>query len=525
MEHSRDGALAPPLEPMAVAMNMQDDQPVRLRLEGISKSFGGIHALEEVGFTVGAGAVHALLGENGAGKSTLVKILTGVYAPDSGIVLLDGVPCNFRSPMEARRAGVVAVYQDPKVFPHLDVAENIFMGIHPISRIGTVNRHRMYRRARELLARLGVALDPASLVAGLSIGEIQFVEFARAMTEGMARLLILDEPTASLTPAETGRLFAVVRRLRAHGCSVIFISHRIEELSGLVDSLTVLRDGRHVATLPAAGLAEADVVRLMVGREARATVIRARAIGKERLRLERLGLAGRFDDISFTVHAGEIVGLAGLVGAGRSEIAQTIFGVSRPSAGRVFVNGQPVRVHRPRQMLSLGVAYVPEDRDHEGLITPLSITRNLVLPIQRRLARAGILRPRFERRHALSVAADLQIRSAGVDQPVASLSGGNRQKVVLGKWLGTMPSVLILDEPTHGIDVGAKAQVHDIIERLAGEGMAILMISSDLPELLHLADRILVVADGRMIREFARSEATQEAIMQAATTPRRRAAE
>ena len=505
-------------------MSEHDEHPVRLQLAGICKRFGGIRALEGVGFAVGVGAVHALLGENGAGKSTLVKILTGVYPPDSGVVLLDGVPCRFRSPMEARRAGVVAVYQDPKVFPHLDVAENIFMGIHPISVLGTVDRRRMYRRAHELLAGLGVGLDPASLVAGLSIGEIQFVEFARAMTQGMVRLLILDEPTAALTPTEAGRLFDVVRRLRLRGCSVIFISHRIEELAGLVDTVTVLRDGHHVATLPAAGLAEAEVVRLMVGRAAGEAISHSRVVGAERLRVEKLALAGRFDDISFTLRAGEIVGLAGLVGAGRSEIAQTIFGVTRPSAGRLFVNGRPVRIRRPRQMLSLGVAYVPEDRDQEGLITPLSITRNLVLPIQRRLARAGILRPRSERRLARSIVADLQVRAASVDQPVASLSGGNRQKVVLGKWLGTNPSVLILDEPTHGIDVGAKAQVHEIIQRLAGNGMAILMISSDLPELLRLADRILVVADGRISGEFARADVTQEAIMHAAATPRRSAA-
>ncbi|HUC18168.1 MAG TPA: sugar ABC transporter ATP-binding protein [Acetobacteraceae bacterium] len=505
-------------------MSDQADHPARLRLEGISKSFGGIHALEDVGFAVSVGAIHALLGENGAGKSTLVKILTGVYPPDSGLALLDGVPCHFRSPMEARQAGVVAVYQDPKVFPHLDVAENIFMGIHPVSVLGTVDRRRMHARARELLAGLGVELDPSSLVAGLSIGEIQFVEFARAMTQGEVRLLILDEPTAALTPGETRRLFDVVRRLRARGCSVIFISHRIEELAGLVDTVTVLRDGRHVATLPAVGLVEADVVRLMVGREVGQAASRSRVVGAERLRVEKLGLAGSFDDISFTLHTNEIVGLAGLVGAGRSEIAQTIFGVTRPTAGRLFVNGRAVQVRRPRQMLSLGVAYVPEDRDHEGLITPLSITRNLVLPIQRRLARAGMLRPAAERRLARSVAADLRIRAASVDQPVASLSGGNRQKVVLGKWLGTNPSVLILDEPTHGIDVGAKAQVHELIERLAGDGMAILMISSDLPELLRLADRILVVTEGRITCEFARKDATQEAIMHAATTPRRRAA-
>jgi rhamnose transport system ATP-binding protein len=503
--------------------------PPRLSLVGISKSFGGIQAVQDVAFDVAPATIHALVGENGAGKSTLVKIITGLQPADAGEIRLDGVPVRFRTPMEARAAGVVAVYQDPKLFPHLDVAENIFMGIHPLSRLGVVDRRQMYQRARELLATLDVELDPTALVAGLSLGEVQFVEFARAMAEGAERLLILDEPTAALTPDETARLFRVVRRLRDRGAAVIFISHRLEELAGLVGFVTVLRDGRHIATAPAATLDRTGVVRLMVGRsldqlyphDPESASRRGREFGAERLRVEGLGQEGVFDDISFGLRAGEIVGLAGLVGAGRSEIAQTIFGATPPTAGRVFIDGRAVAVRNPRQMLGLGVAYLPEDRDGEGLITGLSIVKNLVLPIIDRLAWHGVLRPGRERAETRAFADRLQIKAASLEQAVSALSGGNRQKVVLGKWLAMGPRVLILDEPTHGIDVGTKAQVHQIIDRLAADGIAILMISSDLPEVLRMSDRILVVADGRLTGAFGRDEATQEVVMTAATQRRR----
>jgi rhamnose transport system ATP-binding protein len=361
------------------------------------------------------------------------------------------------------------------------------------------------------------------------MGEIQFVEFARAMAEGETRLMFLDEPTAALTPSETARLFRIVRRLRERGTSVVFISHRLEELEGLVDTVTVLRDGEHVTTQPAASLDEASVVRLMVGRSLDqlypGEAGRSRAApGKERLRVEGLGQAGVFDDVSFSVRAGEIVAMAGLVGAGRSEIAQTIFGVTPPTAGRVFLDGDLVNVRSPRQMLELGLAYLPEDRDGEGLIPPLSILRNLILPVTRKLSRFGFVAPRRERQVGDRYAADLQIKAGSLDQAVSTLSGGNRQKVVLGKWLATKPSVLILDEPTHGIDVGTKAQVHQIVRNLAEGSLAVLMISSDLPEVMRMADRILVMADGRLTGHFFRGEATQEQILAAASMRRQRAA-
>ncbi|MBV8566370.1 MAG: sugar ABC transporter ATP-binding protein [Methylobacteriaceae bacterium] len=399
--------------------------PPRLALSHITKSFGGIRALRDVSFDIKAGEIHALLGENGAGKSTLVKIVSGLYTPDAGEMRLDGEPCRFLSPMEARRAGVIAVYQDPKLFPHLDVAENIFMGVHPLTGLGTIDRRRMYETARALLADLDAQLEPTMLVAGLSIGEIQFVEFARAMAEGNARLIFLDEPTAALTPAETARLFRIVRRLRERGTAIVFISHRLEELEGLVDTVTVLRDGEHVASRPAAELDEAAVMRLMVGRSVEQLYPRdgrpvPAAPGRERLRVDNLGQRGVFEGISFSLHAGEIVAMAGLVGAGRSEIAHTLFGVTPPTAGRVFLDAAEVRVSNPRQMLELGLAYLPEDRDGEGLIPALSIVRNLVLPIMGRLSRLGLVRPAREWEIGAKFASDLQIKAASLEQAVAT---------------------------------------------------------------------------------------------------------
>jgi rhamnose transport system ATP-binding protein len=496
----------------------------RLELRGISKSYGGIRALQDVSFTVAPGEVHAVLGENGAGKSTLVRIVTGVEAADTGEVLLDGRPVRYRSPMAARAAGVVAVYQDPKLFPHLDVAENIFMGIQPTDRLGLVDRRRMDARARELLASLESGLEPATPVAGLSIAEAQFVEFARALAEGGDRMLILDEPTASLTPAETERLFRVVRRIRDRGTSVVLISHRLEELAGLVDTVTVLRDGHHVATRLAAGLDEAEVIRLMVGRNLdRAWGGGAADPGPERLRVERLTQAGAYEDVSLTLRAGEVVALAGLVGAGRSELARTLVGITIPGSGRILVDGHEVLPRRPGQMLRLGVAYLPEDRDGEGLVTTRSVVENVVLPIVGRLARLGFVRPGRERAVARRYAGELRIRAPSVEVAVAGLSGGNRQKVVLAKWLAAGPKVLILDEPTHGIDVGTKAQVHAIVRDLAyARRLAILLISSDLPEVLALGDRVLVMAGGRLTAELARGEATEERVMAAATARRHR---
>ncbi len=489
-----------------------------LRVTGVAKAFGASNALTDVSFEVARGEVHALVGENGAGKSTLVKIITGILEPDAGEIALNGEVVRFTTPIEARRAGVAAVYQDPKLFPHLDVAENISMGATPVKAFGTVDRKAAVARAREALTRLGVAIEPSALIAGLSMAELQFVEIARALTADL-RLLILDEPTSALTPAEVEKLFRIVKTLRDRGTSVVLITHRLEELDLIADAVTVLRDGRHVATRPASELSRAEIVRMMVGRpiETLFAERKAKTPGREVLRVDGLGLEGVFSDVSFSLHAGEIVGMAGLVGAGRSEIAHACFGLTPPTSGKVTLDGRPVTPQSPKQMLSLGLAYLPEDRDGVGLIMSSSIVGNVTLPIVDRLARLGVVDESAELQVATEAVKTYDVRTTGVDQLVSDLSGGNRQKVAFAKWLSTKPKVMILDEPTHGIDVGSKAQVHRMIARLAEDGLAVLVISSDLPEVLAISDRILVVSEGEIVAELDAARADQTAVMMAAT--------
>jgi rhamnose transport system ATP-binding protein len=374
-----------------------------------------------------------------------------------------------------------------------------------------------------LLQQLGSDLDPRALVAGLSVAEHQFVEIARALVADL-RVLILDEPTSALTPTEAERLFQVVRTLRDRGTAVIFITHRLEEIMAMSDDITVLRDRRHIATRPAATVDRASLVQMMVGRPLETLFARHEqtVLGAEALRVEKLSLAGVFDEVSFSVRAGEVVGMGGLVGAGRTEIAQTLFGITPPTGGRVLLNGKEVRPASPRQMLGLGLAYLPEDRDRDGLIMPESITHNITLPILRQLARWSFVDRARERSIAEAASTAYRVLTPSVEQIVASLSGGNRQKVAFAKWLATEPLVLILDEPTHGIDIGSKAQVHEMMAQLAGRGLAVLMISSDLPELLAVSDRILVIAEGSLVGEFGRAEATQEKVMLAAAQQARR---
>jgi len=489
-----------------------------LQIVSVTKSYGATRVLTDVSFEIGRGRVHALVGENGAGKSTLVKIITGIVQADTGEVLVEGALVPFKTPVEARVAGISAVYQDPKLFPHLDVAENIFMGAYPRTALGTVDRRGMYAKAAAMLRQLGIDLDPRSLVAALSMAELQFVEIARALSTDV-QLLILDEPTSPLTPAEAERLFRIVRRLRDQGKSILLITHRLEEVEEIADDVTVLRDGRHIATRPANTFNRAAIVNLMVGRAIDHMFADRTAPppGPEVLRIEKLGLRGTFIDVSFALRAGEIVGMAGLVGAGRSEIAQAIFGMIPPTAGRVVLKGVEVRPASPGQMLDLGVAYLPEDRDGQGLIMAETVVDNVTLPIVGRLAKLGVLAPARERRIAAEAVSTYRVRTSGIDQVVSSLSGGNRQKVAFARWLATAPAVLILDEPTHGVDVGSKAQIHQIIADLAGAGLAVLMISSDLPEIVAMSDRILVIAEGRLVGEIDRADATQETVMAVAT--------
>src|SRR6202020_2302220 len=493
-------------------MTPLDRVPV-LRVVGITKTFGAANALSDVSFSVRRGEVHALVGENGAGKSTLVKIITGILEPTSGHIELDGEPTRFITPVEARRTGVAAVYQDPKLFPHLDVAENISMGATPTMALGVVDRRAVVAQAREALARIGVAIDPRALIAELAVAELHFVEIARALAAN-PKLLILDEPTSSLTPAEAEKLFRIARDLRDHGTAILFITHRLEELALIANTVTVLRDGRHVATRPAAEVTRTDVVRMMVGRPLERT---KRTPGREVLRVDGLTRDGAFSNVTFALRAGEIVGMAGLIGSGRSAIAQACSGLSPPTAGRIAIDGVLVTPRSPKQMLALGLAYLPEDRDGLGLIMSAPIAENVTLPILDRLAKIGFIAESSQRRIASEAVGTYHIRTTGIDQLVSDLSGGNRQKVAFARWLSTKPKVLILDEPTHGVDISSKAQIHRIIAQLADEGLAVLVISSDLPEVLGVSDRILVIAEGELVAEMDVASVDQETVMMAAT--------
>ncbi|XVQ90273.1 sugar ABC transporter ATP-binding protein [Microbispora siamensis] len=491
----------------------------------MSKSFGAVRALRGVTLELHAGEAHALAGENGAGKSTLVKTLSGVHRPDTGQVLLDGRPVEFHSPADAQAAGVAVIYQEPTLFPDLSVAENIFIGRHPRARLGRIDRDRMHTSTAALFARLGVPLDPRQPARGLSIADQQLVEIAKALSRE-ARVLIMDEPTAALSGAEVARLFAVVKALREQGCAVLFISHRLDEIFELCQRVTTLRDGAWVASEPVAGLTHDDLIRRMVGRDLDALYPKLDTVpGEVALRVHRLTREGVFTDVSFEVRRGEIVALAGLVGAGRSEVARAIFGVDRWDAGWVEVNGRRLPPASPTGAMSAGLALVPEDRRQQGLVMDQSIERNIGLTGLQALRRSSLGRLSLgpvisraaERDRARDWAIRLRLKYNRLSDAVSVLSGGNQQKVVLGKWLSTRPQVLIVDEPTRGIDVGTKAEVHRLLSELAADGMAVLMISSDLPEVLGMADRVLVMQEGRLAAEIPRDRATEESVMAAAT--------
>ncbi|MFN8485922.1 MAG: sugar ABC transporter ATP-binding protein [Anaerolineae bacterium] len=495
---------------------MSERLPV-FQAQHISKSFGGVHALQDVHFEIVPGEVHALLGENGAGKSTLIKIMTGVYQPDAGEMALDGAAVRFGNTREAQNAGIAAIYQEPSLFPDLDIAENILVGRQPRGR-GGIDWKRMYGEASALLERLGLALDPHTKARQLSVAQQQVVEIARALSLN-ARMLIMDEPTSSLTQNEVEELFTIVRQLRASGTAIIFISHRLEELFALADRVTILRDGQYVATRRVAEVTTEDLIRMMVGRHLGELFPKQDVpAGDVALAVEGLTVEGSFSDVSFELRKGEILGMAGLVGAGRTNVARAIFGIEPATAGVIKLDGKPVTIKSADAAMALGIGYVPEDRKEHGLVLPMSIGDNITLPVLSSFGRFGWLDRKREAKAAAVASQQLEVKMTGIDQLVAQLSGGNQQKVVLAKWLGTRPRVLILDEPTRGIDVGTKAAVHRLMSSLAAEGMAILMISSELPEILGMSDRILVMREGRLTGEFARADATQEKIMAAATT-------
>jgi rhamnose transport system ATP-binding protein len=490
-------------------------EPV-LVLEHAEKSFGAVRALADGHIELYRGEAHGLVGENGAGKSTLVKILAGVHRPESGRLLLDGEEAIFDNAKQSQSAGIAIIFQEPTLFPDLSVAENIFIGAQPLKRGHRIDARRMRRDSLALFQQLGVRLDPDRLARGLSIADQQLVEIAKALT-AQARVIVMDEPTAALTTSEVDRLFRIAETLRAQGAALLFISHRLEEVFALCQTVTVMRDGRHVLTKPIGEVTTQSIIRAMVGRDMDALFPKvASEPGRVVLKVDRLTREGVFTDVSFEVRSGEIVALAGLVGAGRTEVARAIFGIDRWDAGSVEVNGRRLRPGSPTAAMSAGVGLVPEDRRQQGLVMDFSIERNVALPSLWRVQHIGLIPRGAERRFAADWVLRLRLKYGRLTNPAWTLSGGNQQKVVLAKWLARKPAVLIVDEPTRGIDVATKAEVHRLLSDLAADGVGVLMISSELPEVLGMADRIVVLFEGRVTRVFAREQVDEDAIMHAA---------
>lgn len=493
---------------------------VVLRVQGVSKGFPGVQALSNVQLEVTRGEVHALLGENGAGKSTLMKILYGVYQPDAGTVELQGRPVSISNPHQAQQLGISMVHQELNLVQSLDVARNILLGREPMRAPGIIDWPRLYRDAEALLAQLRISINPRTLVRRLSVAQQQMVEIAHALSWQPA-VLILDEPTSSLTQQEIGELFRILRELKARGVAILYISHRLEELEQIVDRATVLRDGQYVGTVNARRTSIPDLIKMMVGRSLEQQFPKVSVpIGDEVLRVEGLSRKGHFQDISFTVRRGEMVGLAGLVGAGRSEVVRAIFGADPKDSGAVYVDGRKREIHSPQDAIREGIALLPEDRKAQGLVLLLPVKINATLAVLDQVSRLGVINHRKRDELARKGVADLRIRTPGIDFRVRNLSGGNQQKVVLAKWLAAKPKVLIFDEPTRGIDVGAKVEVYNLMTALAQSGVGILLISSELPEVLGMSDRVLVMHEGRMVADVPRSAATQEVVMSYASGER-----
>jgi len=508
------------------------NQAAFLAFSGISKRFPGVHALDDVGFAVERGSCHALIGENGAGKSTLGKILAGVYTADAGEIRLDGKAIHPENPLVARRLGIAMVHQELAFCPNLTVAENLCLGDLP-SRAGWVNRGQMRARARQMLAEIEADLDVDQPISRLSTGQEQIVQIAAAVGT-KARIIVMDEPTSSLSVAESAHLFHLLAQLKTRGITVIYVSHRMEEIFHLCDTVTVLRDGRHVATEKIAATNPDRVIHQMIGREVIAHTPQhlARELGAEILRVENLSSPGRFANVSFTLRAGEVLGFAGLVGAGRSEVAQAIFGLDDAAKGKVFVHGAELPLGEVKAALGAGLGLLPEDRKRLGLVLALNCRENTSLAALSRevggekssvlqpsrssrdnLLRFGFINRRVENSLAQNYADRLRVKAPSLETPIASLSGGNQQKIALAKWLARECGILIADEPTRGVDVGAKAEIHQLLDELACQGLALLLISSELPEVMNLSRRILVMRQGKIAGELPRAEFTQANLM------------
>lgn len=491
--------------------------PPILEMRGITKIFPGVRALSDVNLSLRAGRVTALIGENGAGKSTLVKTMTGIYRPDGGDILIDGAPVTFAAPAAAEAAGITAIHQETVLFDELSVAENIFAGHAPTTRFGLLDRKAMIERAGALLRTLDAPFGPRARLKDLSIGQRHLVAVARALSVD-ARVIVMDEPTAALSQKEADELFAIVERLKAQGRAILFISHKFEEVFRIADDYAVFRDGRSVGAGSLADTDQAEIVHLMVGRPVEQTFPKiAVTPGEVVLEVEDYSHPTEFDGVGFHLRRGEILGLYGLVGAGRSELCQSLFGVTRPSRGRVRIKGRETVIRSPGDAIKAGLVYVPEERGRHGAVLAMPIAENITLASLAEVSRNGILRPASEFALARRYAQRLDLRAASLTQSVGALSGGNQQKVVISKWLATRPDIIILDEPSKGIDIGSKAAVHGFISELAAQGLAVIMISSELPEILGMSDRVLVMRDGRPVRLYDRDGLSAETLVRAAT--------
>lgn len=490
---------------------------MRIEMRGIDKSFGSNQVLKQASFTLESGEVHALMGENGAGKSTLMKILTGVYTKDAGTVLVDGKEVNYKNPQEAEKAGIVFIYQELNVMFDLTVEENLFMGKEIHGKFGICDKKAMQKKAQEALNILGVNISPKTVMAELSVGQQQMVEICKALMAD-AKVIIMDEPTAALTQSETVALFKVIESLRKKGVSMVYISHRMEEIFELCDRITVLRDGSYIGVknIPETNMNE--IVKMMIGREiGERYPSRNVKIGKEVLKVKELTRKGTFHDVNFSVRAGEVLGVSGLMGAGRTEIMQAIFGNLSYESGTIEIDGKEVKISNPRQAMEHGIGFITEDRKTEGLMLDKSIRENISLCNLRRISKSSVISREAEKNMVAEAIKDLHIKCFGSYHECNNLSGGNQQKVVLAKWILTNPKILILDEPTRGVDIGAKKEIYSIINKLAAQGVAIIMVSSELPEVLGMSDNIMVVREGEVRGIISYEEANQERVMTLAT--------
>lgn len=489
-----------------------------IEMKGIKKAFHQHVVLDGVDFEVRPGEVHALMGENGAGKSTLMKILTGIYQRDAGTVIVNGKEVHYRHPKEAEQDGISVIHQELNIIPTLTVAENIFLGREQtFGRTGIVRNKEMEEQAKIYLQKLGIEISPNEMAGNLSVGKQQIVEIARALSTN-AKCLIMDEPTAALTDREIHTLFDVIRSLKQQGVAIVYISHRMEEIFTICDRISVLRDGQFIGTKNIPETNFDEIVHMMVGRQiGERFPKREKRIGEERLRVEGLTQKGVFHHVSFSVRAGEILGVAGLMGAGRTEIMEAIFGVRKVNEGTIYIDNKPVKIKSPRQAIEHGIAFITEDRKSKGLVLHMSVRENLTLPKSEQLASVGVIQAKKESDLVQSLIARLKIKTASSELEVKALSGGNQQKVVFGKWLAMEPRILILDEPTRGVDVGAKKEIYEIMNELTAQGVAIIMVSSELPEILGMSDRIMVVHEGKVTAILDNNNVDQETIMRAAT--------